>query len=193
MMNLLSRVMLCWTVSTFLATLVAAGAPFELPTQFKATFQGQMAGQSMTFTLYADGDTRQRVELGTMDMILRKDQQKIYVLMTANKQIMEMPYDPSMAAGMTGFSNDKDATWEQLGSETARDMRCDKWQVTNAAGEHMIYWITPSDHAPVRMLSMKDNSQIEVLSFTAGKQDERLFEPPKDWDSATTPALPGGR
>lgn len=183
----LRYVVTCLCLSMFLFTLSAASAPFELPTQFTATFEGNMAGQTMAFTLYADGDNRQRIEMGTMDMILRKDQQKIYVLMTAAKQIMEMPYDPAMAKGMTGFTSDKDANWEQLGTDTIRGIACDKWQVTSPSGERMTYWITPSDHKPVRMVTAKDNSQVDVLSFTPGAQDAHLFEPPTGWSSMSSP------
>lgn len=190
MLNPLRLLMVCVCALAVSPTLHAAGAPFDLPTDFKAEFEGQMMGQKMAFTLYSSGENMQRAEMSAMGAatIIRKDQQKIYVLMNAQKQVMEMPYDPAMAQGMNGFGNEKDAVWERQGSETVRDIACEKWQVTNAKGEKMVYWMK-ADHTPVRMLSVKDGSQIEVLSFSAGKQAAALFEPPADWSRM---AMPGG-
>lgn len=195
MLNPLRLVMVCVCALAISSTAYAAGAPFELPTQFKAEMEGQMTGQKMAFTIYAGGDDRQRVEMNAMGMatatIMRKDQKKVYMLMLDAKQVMEMPYDASMAQNMGGFSNEKDATWERQGDETVRDIPCEKWQVTSAKGEKMIYWLK-SDHSPVRMQVVKDGSQIDVRSFTAGKQDAALFDPPTGWSSMTMPAGMGG-
>ncbi len=183
--------MVCVCVLAISATASAAGAPFELPTQFKAEMEGQMQGQKMAFTMYSDSEDRQRVEMDAMGQkmatIVRKDQKKIYMIMLDMRQVMEMPYDPAMAKNMGGFVNEKDASWERQGSETVRDIACEKWLVTAANGEKMTYWLKP-DHTPVRMLVMKDHSQIDVKSFTVGQQDKALFDPPAGWPTMAMPA-----
>ena len=60
-------------------------------------------------------------------------------------------------------------------------------RLTAANGEKMTYWLK-ADHTPVRMLVMKDNSQIDVKSFTVGKQDKALFDPPAGWPTMAMPA-----
>lgn len=191
-MTPLRLLMVCVCALAISSTAAAAGAPFEMPSAFKAEMEGQMNGQKMALTMYSDGDDHQRAEMDAMGQkmatILRKDQKKIYMVMLDMKQVMEMPYNPDMAKSMGGFTNEKDATWERQGTETVRDIACEKWLVTAANGEKMTYWLKP-DHTPVRMLVMKDNSQIDVKSFTVGKQDKALFDPPAGWP---TMAMPGG-
>ena len=159
----------------------AAGAPFDIAKEFRAEVQAEMMGQSMAFTLSADGEDRQRMDMPAMGMstIIRKDQQKIFVLMTSQKQVMEMPYDPKMAQKGLNFSDDKNATWNDKGSDTVRDIACEKWEVTSGKGEHMTCWVK-SDHTPVRITS-KDGGTADFLSFTPGKQDAALFDPPTGW------------
>jgi len=162
---------------------VAAGAPFEIAKEFSAEVQAEMMGQTMAFTLKVDGDDRQRMDMSAMgmSMIIRKDQQKIYMLMTAQKQIMEMPYDANMAQKGLNFTDDKNATWKNLGAETVRDIPCEKWDVTSGKGETMTCWVK-ADHSPVR-ISSKAGGTADFLSFTPGKQDAAQFEPPKDWSA----------
>lgn len=189
MINPLRPVIACVLALVFSNSIHAAAAPFELPTAFKAEAEMQMMGQKLTATIICGSDNKQRVEIASMGMvnIVRKDTKKVYVLMTAQKQIMEMPFDPAMAQGSIGFAHDQDSTWENLGQETVREIACDKWKVTSAKGETMTCWVKPSDHTPVR-ISGKDESVVDFISFTAGKQDEALFEPPTGW---TTVAMPG--
>jgi hypothetical protein len=190
MTNPLRPIITCVLALVFSHFACAAAAPFELPKAFKADIEMQMEGQKLAGTLICGGEDKQRVEITSMGMttIVRKDIQKIYMLMTARKQIMEMPYNPAMAQDALGFANDKDASWEKLGQETIRDIACDKWKVTSAKGETMTCWVKPADHAPVRVIA-KGNAQVDFLSFAAGKQDDALFDPPAGWNKLGTPVM----
>ena len=83
-------------------------APFAMEKHYRAdlaiTTKEGMAIQSKT---YVDGDKmRSDVTMNgvAMAIIVRKDQQKIYQVMDAQKMVVEMPYDPSKFGGRTAAS-----------------------------------------------------------------------------------------
>jgi hypothetical protein len=171
--------------------LSAATAPFTMPDSFHADVEAKMQGQQMAFALTSDGPDRQRMDTTAMGMatIIRKDQKKIYLLMTANRQVMTMPYNPAMAQNALGFTDDKDATWTRGADATVRGIACEVWTITSKNGTMTCY--VRADHTPVRVES-KDGGVTDFISFTPGKQDAALFEPPVGWTVAETPAGMGG-
>jgi len=171
-------------------------APVEMEKHYSAdltiTTKDGMAIQSKT---YMDGDKmRSDASMNGIDMefIVRKDQQKIYQILVADKMITEMPYDADKFAGSTAASFGPEGKFELIGPETAEGVACTKYKVTSDKTKQVFFfWLDAARKVPVEMAAVDGSLTVKWKNFAVGPQDAALFEPPTGYQTMSSPAIPG--
>ena len=112
------------------------------------------------------------------------------MVMDERKMVMEVPYDEKRAQDeVEQASKDPNAKLEALGTETIRDVVCDKFATTASSGKKSTVWISQQDHTTIRWKSDDGKSTVDFSNYHIGPQDAALFEAPSGY---TTMAMPGG-
>src|ERR1700683_2050539 len=130
--------------------------PFTMEKHYRAdlaiTTKEGMAIQSKT---YVDGDKmRSDVTMNGMAMsiIVRKDTQKVYQVMEAQKMVMEMPYAPTKFGGRTAASFGPEGKFVLIGPDTVDGVACTKYAVTSDKTKQVFYfWLDVAEKIPVQM------------------------------------------
>jgi hypothetical protein len=151
-------------------------------------------GMRMEGKIYSDGDKiRNETNMNGMDMvtIIRKDEQKIYTVMPAQKTTMEMPYDPAKFKGRMATSFSSDDTFEVVGPETIDWVPCTKYKVTDKDKQVVFFWLDLANKVPVKMASEDGSFTVSYKNYKIGPQDEALFVPPADYQVMPMPDIPG--
>lgn len=162
------------------------------PLQFSCDMTMTSERGPMTMHMVQDGE-RKRSELQrgtqTVVMIIRGDQQKMLMVMPERKMIMAMPYDPKKAQDeVEQLSKDSGAKFEAQGSETIRDVVCDKFVTTSSDGKTGTVWIAQEQHTVQRWASGDGKNTVDFSNYQIGPQDAALFEPPAGYQMMTIPA-----
>jgi outer membrane lipoprotein-sorting protein len=173
------------------------GAPhFAMDKQYSADLAiGMKNGMTIQCRSYVDGDKMRNdttVNGMNMSMIVRKDQQKVYQVMVAQKMIMEMPYDPSKFQGQDAASFGAEGKFELLGPESMAGVPCNKYKVTSEK-EKQVYlmWLDMQHKVPVAMAAADGSFTVSWKNYKVGPQDASLFEPPAGYQTVSLPAVPG--
>jgi hypothetical protein len=180
------------------AQVPAAGAPpFEMDKRYSADLtiitKDGMTIQSKT---YVDGDKmRGQMSMNGMDMatIVRKDKQKIYQVMDAQKMSMEMDYDPAkFMQGKTAAAFGPTGTFQLVGPETVDGVASTKYKVTSDKTKDVFFfWLDLAHKVPVQMASENGSFTVKWKNYKSGPQDAALFEVPAGYQVMAMPAMPG--
>jgi hypothetical protein len=170
--------------------------PFAMEKHYSADLaiatKNGMAIQSKT---YVDGDKmRSDVTMNGMAMsiIVRKDTQKVYQVMEAQKMVMEIPYDPTKFGGRTAASFGPEGKFVLIGPDTVDGVACTKYAVTSDKTKQVFYfWLDVAQKIPVQMAATDGSLMVKWKNFTAGPQDASLFEPPAGYQVLPMPGIPG--
>jgi outer membrane lipoprotein-sorting protein len=167
--------------------------PFVMDKQYSADLTiTTKNGTTLQTKTYVDGDKmRNDTTVNGMDMsmIVRKDQQKIYQVMVAQKMIMEMPYDPSKlpSGGATNFG--PQGKFELVGPASMAGIPCNKYKVTSEKEKQVYFmWLDMANKAPVAMASADGAFTVMWKNYKVGPQDASLFEPPAGYQVMTMPS-----
>jgi hypothetical protein len=171
--------------------------PFAMEKHYSAdlaiTTKDGMAIQSKT---YVDGDKmRSDMTMNGMAMaiIVRKDTQKIYQVMEAQKMVMESDYNPDKLQGHTAASFGPEGKFDLIGPDTVDGVACTKYTVTSDKTKQVFYfWLDMARKVPVQMSATDGSLTVKWKNFTAGPQDASLFEAPAGYQVMTMPEMPGG-
>jgi hypothetical protein len=173
-----------------------AAPPFTMEKHYSAdlaiTMKNGMAIQSRT---YVDGDKmRSDVTMNGMAMafIVRKDTQKIYQVMEAQKMVVEMPYDPTKFGGRTAASFGPEGKFTLVGPDTVDGVACTKYTVTSDKTKQVFYfWLEVARKIPVQMAATDGSLMVKWKNYAVGPQDASLFEPPAGYQVMPMPSMPG--
>lgn len=181
-------------LSTTVAPAADAKAHFAArPTQYSCDMVMTNERGEVKMHLAQDGE-RKRTEMkrGAQNvvMIVRPDQQKMLMVMPDKQMIMSMPYDARKAQDdVELLSRDGGASIEAQGTETIRDVLCDKFATTSSEGKKATMWIAQDQHTVQRWVAEDGKTTIEFSNYRIGPQDPALFEPPAGYQMM---AIPGG-
>lgn len=191
------RLMLAVVVGCCLSgfqTLSADTPPFAFSKQYSADMViTSKEGQTMTNKIYVDsGKIRTDINANGMQVssIVRPDLKKVYSVMTAQKMVMEMPYDPDKYKKQMAAAAGPEGKFETVGPESVEGVACTKYKVTSSEGKVVFYWIDVATKAPVKMASEDGSFSVLWKNYKDGAQDAALFEPPADYKVMTMPAMP---
>jgi outer membrane lipoprotein-sorting protein len=180
------------------ATLPAddAEAPFAMEKHYSADLAIiTSAGVAVQSKTYVDGDKmRSDVTLNGMQMaiIVRKDKQKIYQVLDAQKMVMEMAYDPSSMMGRTAGSFGPEGTFKLIGPDTVDGVVCTKYAVTSDKTKQVFhFWLDTARKVPVQMAAVDGALTVKWKNFAAGPQNAALFEPPAGYQVMSMSGMPG--
>jgi|ERR1700683_1006461 len=171
--------------------------PFTMEKHYRAdlaiTTKEGMAIQSKT---YVDGDKmRSDVTMNGMAMaiIVRKDKQKIYQLMEAQKMATVMDYDPAKFGGRTAASFGPEGKFTLIGPDAVDGVACTKYSVVSDKTQQVFYfWLDVARKTPVQMAATDGSLVVKWKNFAAGPQDPSLFEVPAGYQVTAMPEMPGG-
>ena len=169
--------------------------PFAMSKQYSAELIIMMKdGKTIRGTTNVDGDKMRSdmIQDGAETVsIIRVDQAKIYVLLSADKTAMALPFDADKFQGqMTSFG--PQGKFELIGPEATDGVDCIKYKVTsNSDNKAFFFWVDAATKAPVMMMAVDDSVTVQWKNYKAGPQAPSLFEPPADYQVITVPAMPG--
>lgn len=179
-MRLFRRLLLCGLL--FLpGTALAADFP-ELTSAYSADQVIETSEGDIASRVYHDEGGRQRTEMQLQGMqsvvIVRPDQQRILMVMSAMGMIMEMPFDNEMAMLNPEYRL-RDYETEAVGAETMQGEQVTKYAVTDPSGRVGHVWAT-DDGVFVRMEGGNGREHVVVQrsNIERGPQNSALFEPP---------------
>jgi hypothetical protein len=181
------------------APVAADGAvpPFAMEKHYSAdlmiTTKEGMAIQSKT---YVDGDKmRSDVTMNGMEMaiIVRKDKQKIYQVLEAQKMVMETNFDANKFQGHAAASFGPEGKFELIGPATIDGVACTKYRVTSDKTREIFYfWLDVAHKVPVEMAAADESFTVKWNHYQAGPQAAALFEIPAGYQVMPAGGLPGG-
>jgi len=165
--------------------------------EYSATMVSKSAEKTITTQIYMKPDKfRTDTKIAGTSTIVRKDLNKVWTLMPAQKVYMEMP---GMAdAPSTQTVEDKvkgEVSRKKVGSETIDGHPATKYEITTEAdGKTMQihqWWATDISF-PVKMAAVDGSWSMEYKDIKIGDQPDSLFEIPSGYKKMTLPGMPGG-
>ena len=161
-------------------------ADVAITTKDSTTLQGRtfVSGDKLRSEMTMDGMA--------MVTIIRKDEKKIYQVMTAQKMVMAMPYDPDKFKGRMTSSFGPEGKFDLVGPETVDGVATTKYKVTSDKTKQVVYfWLDVANKVPVKMTTEDGAFSIEWKNYSVGPQDAALFEPPSNYQVMPMPDIPG--
>jgi len=163
--------------------------------EYSATMVSKSAGQTITTQIYMKPDKfRTDTKIAGTSAIVRKDLNKAWMIMTAQKAYMEMP---AMAdAAQTQVVEDKvkgEVSRKKVGSETIDGHPATKYEVTAKADDKVmqIYqWWATDINFPVRTAAVDGSWSMEYRDVKIGSQPDSLFEVPAGYKKMSIPGMP---
>lgn len=182
---LLSLVLVVACLTT--QSLRADEIPLKWPSEFSVEMVTHASGQEIATKMFK-GKDKTRMESNVQGMesvtIVRMDLKKMYMLMPAQKMVMEMPMNDSMVPDMAIPKGD--VKWEKLGSETVNGMACDKYKVTatyEGKTSDMIYFLDSKGYpARTEITTQGQTVTVDYKNWSNGEPDAALFEVPADYN-----------
>jgi hypothetical protein len=179
-------------------TLPAQEAPFSLDQPSSADLTISMKnGMTIQAKTYLDGENiRSEMTMSGMDMatIFRKDKQKIYEVMVAQKMVMEMDYNPDKFKGYSAASLALGTAgkFDLVGPDTLDGVACTKYKVTADKTKDVFYfWLDVPRKTPIQMAAGDGSFTVKWKNYKVGPQDASLFVPPAGYQVVPMPSLPG--
>jgi hypothetical protein len=174
----------------------AGAPPFAMDKQYSADMTIMTKGGMTVHTkTYVDGDKlRSNLSMGGIDMatIVRKDQQKVYQVIPAQKMVMEMNFDPSKFTGSKAAGFGPEGSFVVVGPDTIGGVACTKYKVTSDKTKEIFYmWLDLAGKTPVQMAADDGSFTVTWKNYKAGPQDASLFEVPADYQVMPMPSIPG--
>jgi outer membrane lipoprotein-sorting protein len=172
----------------------AAKAP--MAQEFSATMVSTSAGQKVTMNIYMKPNKfRTDTSVAGSSTIVRKDLNKVWTIMTAQKAYMEM-------AGMTDAQpplmvEEKvkgEVSRKKIGSETVNGHPSTKYEVTAKTDDKVTQihqWWATDIHFPVKTAAVDGSWSMEYRDIKIGSQPDSLFEVPAGYKKMSIPGMPG--
>lgn len=161
--------------------------------EYSATMVSQSAGQTITTQIYIKPDKfRTDTKMAGTSTIVRRDLNKIWTMMPAQKIYMEMQgttdtQTPSVEDKVKGEMSRK-----KVGSETINGHPSTKYEITTKADGKTVqiyqWWATDISF-PVKTAAVDGSWSMEYRDIQIGSQPDSLFEIPAGYKKMT---LPGG-
>ncbi len=197
LLRLMVAVMISFCVlpSNFLAAQVVS-PPFAMDKQYSAELMVMMKdGTTFRGKSFIDGDKlRSNMTVNGMDtvIIIRKDLLKIWMVLDAQKLVMEAPYDPAKFKGQAAASFGPEGKFEVIGPESMDGIPCTKYKVTSLDGKNVVFfWLDLQHKVPVRMEAEDHAYILKWRDYQTGPQDSALFELPANYQVMDMPEIPG--
>jgi hypothetical protein len=169
----------------------------SMPREFSATMVSASAGQKVTMQVYIKPDIyRTDVKKAGSSTIVRKDLNKAWMIMTAEKTYMEMPGMATDAPHQMAEEQVKgEVSRKKVGSETVDGHPATKYEITAKADDKVmqIYqWWATDINFPVKTAAVDGSWSMEYRDIKIGDQPDSLFEVPSGYKKMSIPGMPAG-
>ena len=167
----------------------AASAIAAEQREFSADVVTQAGGQTVSGRMYISKD-KMRYEMPQAVTITRLDRQVSYVLMPAEKMVMEHPLD-RLAAAKTGIKSESEIERVLMGKEILDGRSTDKFRVTykDPRGSTTVFQWLDANGIPAKVEAPDGSWSVEYKNVNAGSQPDSLFEVPAGYQTFTMPSM----
>jgi hypothetical protein len=185
--------------------------PFQKEFSADMVMSGKEVTQQTQQRIYVSkGRMRMEIRAGGQQMVSLHDWKNntSYMLMPAQKMAMDMSAAMKTARERAGGMRPEDMltanatpcdakaakqTCEKLGTEQVNGRTAEKWRITDKekGGKQSTVWIDNDLKMVVRYESPE--ATMDVKNLQEGKQDESLFQVPKDYTLVAAPGVGGPR
>lgn len=171
-------------------------AKAAMPRELSATLVSTSGGQTMTSKIYMKPDKfRTDSEAAGSSTIVRKDLNKVWMIMPSQKTYMEMPgvMDESIQTAEEKVKGE--ISRKEVGSEPVDGHPSTKYEVTarvDGSEVRMYQWWATDISFPVRTAAIDGSWVMEYRDIRTGSQPDSLFEVPAGFKKMNLPGLPEG-
>lgn len=164
--------------------------------ELSATLLSTSGGQTLSSKMYMKPDKfRTDNEAAGSSTIVRKDLNKVWMIMTAQKTYMEMPGVTDEQIQMAEEKVKGEVSRKEVGSETVDGHPAIKYEVTASVDDKTVQtyqWWATDINFPVKTAAIDGSWVMEYRDIRIGGQPDSLFEVPAGYKKMTIPGLPEG-
>jgi hypothetical protein len=165
--------------------------------EYSATMVSKSAGQTLTTKIYMKPNKfRTDTKMAGSSSIVRKDLNKIWTIMTAQKMYMEMQGVADEKAPQMAEEQVKgEVSRKKVGSETIDGHPATKYEVTAKTDDKTVrinQWWATDINFPIKTASADGSWSVEYRDIQIGSQPDSLFEIPSGYKKMTIPGMPAG-
>jgi outer membrane lipoprotein-sorting protein len=174
------------------------GAGWAQAAEFSAVIINRMESQETQGKIYMKGEKMRREfadgeQVGIV--IVRPDKKVMWMLMPAQKTVMEMPFSKGSLEKMMGMPKDQKVEKKLLGTETVNGYETEKYETTvKGPGKPIKHhvWESKKLGVPIKMVSLDGKFSMIYQNIKEGGVPDTLFEIPPGYEKMTMPAgMPG--
>ena len=164
--------------------------------ELSATIVSTSAGQTTTMKVYMKPDKyRTDHEAAGSSTIVRRDLNKVWMIMKGQKAYMEMPGGTDEQIKTAEEKVKGEVSRKKVGSETIDGHPSIKYEVTAKVDANVVqtyqWWATDLNF-PVKTAAINGSWTMEYRNIKLGKQADSLFEVPSGYKKMTIPGMPAG-
>jgi outer membrane lipoprotein-sorting protein len=164
--------------------------------ELSATIVSTSAGRTETMKVYMKPDKyRTDVEKAGSSTIVRRDLNKVWMIMTPQKTYMEMPGVTDEQIKVADEKVKGEVSRKVVGSETIDSHPSTKYEVTAKVDDKVMQtymWWATDINFPVKHAAIDGSWAMEYRDIKLGGQPDSLFEVPAGYKKMTMPGMPGG-
>ncbi|MEN6375880.1 MAG: DUF4412 domain-containing protein [Smithella sp.] len=165
--------------------------------ELSATIVTKSGDQTVSMKIYMKPDKfRTDNETAGVSTIVRKDLNKVWTIMTAQKSYMEVEGINDNQAPQTAEEKMKgEVSRKEVGSETVNGHPTTKYEITvkTADAVMQVYqWWAKDINFPVKTAAVDGSWTTEYRDINVGGQPDSLFEIPAGFKKMTVPGMPAG-
>ncbi|MEQ8214665.1 MAG: DUF4412 domain-containing protein [Smithellaceae bacterium] len=165
--------------------------------ELSATIVTKSGDQTVSMKIYMKPDKfRTDNEMAGASTIVRKDLNKVWTIMTAQKTYMEMEGitdDQNLPATEEKIKGE--VSRKEVGSETVNGHPAIKYEITAKMGDTVMQvyqWWAKDINFPVKTAAVDGSWTTEYRDINVGSQADSLFEIPAGFKKMTIPGMPAG-
>ena len=164
--------------------------------ELSATIVSTSAGQTTTMKVYMKPDKyRTDHEAAGSSTIVRRDLNKVWMIMKGQKAYMEMPGGTDEQIKTAEEKVKGEVSRKKVGNETIDGHPSIKYEVTAKVDANVVqtyqWWATDLNF-PVKTAAINGSWAMEYRNIKLGKQADSLFEVPSGYKKMTIPGMPAG-
>jgi outer membrane lipoprotein-sorting protein len=164
--------------------------------ELSATIVNTAAGKTSTMKVYMKPDKfRTDIEAAGSSTIVRKDLNKVWMIMKPQKAFMEMEGVKDEQIKAADEKVKGEISRKAVGSETVDGHPCTKYEVTAKVNDKTMtsyQWWATDINFPIKTAAIDGSWVMEYRDIKLGSQLDSLFEVPAGYKKMTIPGIPPG-
>ncbi|MEN6331537.1 MAG: DUF4412 domain-containing protein [Smithella sp.] len=165
--------------------------------ELSATIVTKSGDQTVSMKIYIKPDKfRTDNEMAGASTIVRKDLNKVWTIMTAQKTYMEMEGINDNQAPQAAEEKIKgEVSRKEVGNETVNGHPTTKYEITTKTADTVMQvyqWWAKDINFPVKTAAVDGSWTTEYRDISVGSQPDSLFEIPQGFKKMTIPGMPAG-